>query len=145
MLNKLKLFWKQKITLKILHRNVDCIERRQNGGGGVSGLSTTLVVKCKNLRAVQVDVPGPVDDFNNVADSLEKLAAIGKTFDVELFIWGILYHTNNQQIWSLSLKLVAIGETFDVFLVGDEAMYLPNCKTNLVAVSRDCLYYFPIL
>jgi hypothetical protein len=26
----------------------------------------------------QIDVSGPVDDFNNVADSLEKLAAIGK-------------------------------------------------------------------
>lgn len=57
---------------KILHRSIDSIERRPNGMNGGS-----LIVCCKDLRIFKVDISGQ-DEYYNVADSLEKLSAIGE-------------------------------------------------------------------
>ena len=51
---------------------IDGVERRPNGMMGGS-----LAVKCKDLRALVLDIYG-VEEFNNIAYTLETLSNIGK-------------------------------------------------------------------
>ena len=55
----------------MLHRLVDGVERRPNGMMGGA-----LAVKCKDLRILVLDIHG-VEEFNNIAYSLETLANVG--------------------------------------------------------------------
>ena len=58
---------------QILNRSIDSIVRRPyslNDGG-------SLIIKFKDLKHFKIDINGG-EEFNNVADSLEKLSAVGK-------------------------------------------------------------------
>lgn len=59
------------ILQQLLHRNVDVIERRPSGGN-----SGTIVIKCKDLRIVQLEIIGS-EEFHNVSNSLEWLSNLG--------------------------------------------------------------------
>ena len=61
-------------SFQILHRSIDSIERRYNGTNGNGG---SLIVCCKDLRIFKIDISGQ-NEYFNVADSLEKLSAMGK-------------------------------------------------------------------
>ena len=55
-----------------MHRSVDSIQRRSyslDDGGSV-------IIKCKDLKQLKIEISGQ-EEFLNVADSLEKLSAIG--------------------------------------------------------------------
>ncbi len=58
-------------AFQILHRSVDSIDRRPSSPNGGS-----LIIRCKDLKVIQIDIRKQ-EDYINVADSLEKLAAIG--------------------------------------------------------------------
>ncbi|KAJ8008686.1 hypothetical protein DPEC_G00080990 [Dallia pectoralis] len=55
--------------LWLLHANIDCIEKRFVGTLG------TIVVKCKDLRVIQLDVPG-MEECLNIASSIEALSTL---------------------------------------------------------------------
>jgi hypothetical protein len=61
------------MSFQLPHRSIDCIERRANcvGPGG------SLTLKFKDLKLIGMDIASN-EDFANVADSLEKLCAIGE-------------------------------------------------------------------
>ena len=99
-MSPLTFFYKLSLTLKvmnsipyfqILNRSIDSIVRRPyslNDGG-------SLIIKFKDLKHFKIDINGG-EEFNNVADSLEKLSAVGKKdhfeltyLDISLFYaWG---------------------------------------------------------
>ena len=61
------------LSFQILNRSIDSIVRRPyslNDGG-------SLIIKFKDLKHFKIDINGG-EEFNNVADSLEKLSAVGK-------------------------------------------------------------------
>lgn len=61
---------KEDDELWILHRIVDTIERKQCGMMGGS-----IIVRCKDFRVLQIDIRD-IEEFNNVAYSLEMLSSI---------------------------------------------------------------------
>ena len=64
---------------QILNRSIDSIVRRPyslNDGG-------SLIIKFKDLKHFKIDINGG-EEFSNVADSLEKLSAVGKKNHFEL-------------------------------------------------------------
>ncbi|KAK4294796.1 hypothetical protein Pmani_032600 [Petrolisthes manimaculis] len=65
--------------LWLLHSNVDCVERRQQGMTG-----GTLWLKCKDLRILQLDIIG-ADQFNKVANTLEDLIRVDPQLQYPFF------------------------------------------------------------
>ncbi|CAB1342511.1 unnamed protein product [Coregonus sp. 'balchen'] len=55
--------------LWLLHANIDAIEKRFVGSLG------TIIVKCKDLRVIQLDIPG-MEECLNVASSIEALSTL---------------------------------------------------------------------
>ncbi|XP_062858264.1 myotubularin-related protein 9 [Trichomycterus rosablanca] len=55
--------------LWLLHANIDAIEKRFIGSQG------TIIVKCKDLRIIQLDIPG-MEECLNIASSIEALATL---------------------------------------------------------------------
>ncbi|XP_031437877.1 myotubularin-related protein 9 [Clupea harengus] len=55
--------------LWLLHANIDAIEKRFVGSSG------SIIVKCKDLRTIQMDIPG-MEECLNVASSIEALSTL---------------------------------------------------------------------
>ncbi|NP_001026272.2 myotubularin-related protein 9 [Gallus gallus] len=55
--------------LWLLHSNIDSIEKRFVGSLG------TIVIKCKDLRIIQLDIPG-MEECLNIASSIEALSTL---------------------------------------------------------------------
>ncbi|XP_052327609.1 LOW QUALITY PROTEIN: myotubularin-related protein 9-like [Oncorhynchus keta] len=55
--------------LWLLHANIDAIEKRFVGSMG------TIIVKCKDLRVIQLDIPG-MEECLNIASSIEVLSTL---------------------------------------------------------------------
>ncbi|OXB78609.1 UNVERIFIED_CONTAM: hypothetical protein H355_010089 [Colinus virginianus] len=55
--------------LWLLHSNIDSIEKRFAGSLG------TIVIKCKDLRIIQLDIPG-MEECLNIASSIEALSTL---------------------------------------------------------------------
>lgn len=55
--------------LWLLHANIDAIEKRFVGSSG------TLIVKCKDLRTIQLNIPG-MEECLNIANSIEALSTL---------------------------------------------------------------------
>ncbi|XP_060610633.1 myotubularin-related protein 9 [Anolis sagrei] len=55
--------------LWLLHSNIDSIEKRFIGSLG------TIIVKCKDLRIIQLDIPG-MEESLNIASSIEALSTL---------------------------------------------------------------------
>ncbi|XP_078005269.1 myotubularin-related protein 9 [Phascolarctos cinereus] len=52
--------------LWLLHSNIDSIEKRFVGSLG------TIIIKCKDLRIIQLDIPG-MEECLNIASSIEPI------------------------------------------------------------------------
>ena len=78
------------LYFQVLHRSIDRIERRGNGTNGGS-----LIICCKDLRVFKVDISGQ-DEYLNVADSLEKLSAIGKTKNIDAILLKNLFRNGKK-------------------------------------------------
>ncbi|XP_062407448.1 myotubularin-related protein 9 [Sardina pilchardus] len=55
--------------LWLLHGNIDAIEKRFVGSSG------SIIVKCKDLRTIQLDIPG-MEECLNIANSIEALSTL---------------------------------------------------------------------
>ena len=60
-----------KFLFQILHRNIDYVEKHCLGDKG-----GTLTIKCKDLSMLRMEIM-TAEEFASVADSIEKLSAIG--------------------------------------------------------------------
>ncbi|XP_028652223.1 myotubularin-related protein 9 [Erpetoichthys calabaricus] len=66
--------------LWLLHSNIDSIEKRFVGSMG------TIIIKCKDLRIIQLDIPG-MEECLNIASSIEALS----TLDSALLMYPFFY------------------------------------------------------
>uniref|UniRef100_A0AAR2KCW5 Myotubularin phosphatase domain-containing protein n=1 Tax=Pygocentrus nattereri TaxID=42514 RepID=A0AAR2KCW5_PYGNA len=55
--------------LLLLLRNIDAVEKRTTGSSG------TIIIKCKDLRILQLDIPG-MEECLNIASSIEALSSL---------------------------------------------------------------------
>ncbi|XP_069478580.1 myotubularin-related protein 9-like isoform X2 [Ambystoma mexicanum] len=60
---------KGEVVLWLLHRNVDAIEKRLGSSSG------TITLKCKDLRVIQLEIPG-MEETLNIANSIEALSSL---------------------------------------------------------------------
>uniref|UniRef100_H3ASG8 Myotubularin-related protein 9 n=1 Tax=Latimeria chalumnae TaxID=7897 RepID=H3ASG8_LATCH len=58
--------------LWLLHSNIDSIDKRFLGSLG------TIIIKCKDLRIIQLDIPG-MEECLNIASSIEALSTLDST------------------------------------------------------------------
>nr|XP_046149096.1 myotubularin-related protein 9 isoform X2 [Oncorhynchus gorbuscha] len=73
--------------LWLLHANIDAIEKRFVGSLG------TIIVKCKDLRVIQLDIPG-MEECLNIASSIEVLS----TLDSVSLMYPVFYRPMFQVI-----------------------------------------------
>ncbi|XP_062863559.1 myotubularin-related protein 9-like isoform X2 [Trichomycterus rosablanca] len=93
--------------LLLLLRNVDAIEKR------VTGSSGTIVIKCKDLRILQLDIPG-MEECLNIASSIEALSSLESVTEMYPFFyrpqglrlgesWGLSSpekdYTHTERLW----------------------------------------------
>lgn len=74
--------------LWLLHSNIDHIDRRQANNVQLGG---SLVIKCKDLRILQLDLSS-LEDYTNVAVSLERLINIEDTTKLYPFFYRPMYN-----------------------------------------------------
>ncbi|TNN83128.1 Myotubularin-related protein 9 [Liparis tanakae] len=67
-------------VLLLLLRNVDAIEKR------ISGSSGTITIKCKDLRVLQLDIPG-MEQSLNIARSIETLSCLDGVSEMYPFFY----------------------------------------------------------
>ncbi|KAK5880244.1 hypothetical protein CesoFtcFv8_023292 [Champsocephalus esox] len=88
--------------LWLLHSNIDCIEKRFVGSLG------TIIVKCKDLRVIQLDIPG-LEECLNIANSIEALS----TLDILSLMYPFFYRPMFEVIedgWKSFLPLDAFKD-----------------------------------
>lgn len=71
--NLTNFFWSFHFLLKLLHKNIDVVERKPSAFGG-----GTVMIKCKDFSVINLDI-NSAEDFTNVADSLDDLSNISKS------------------------------------------------------------------
>ncbi|XP_020775297.1 myotubularin-related protein 9 isoform X2 [Boleophthalmus pectinirostris] len=86
----------------LLLRNIDAIEKR-------SGSSGTITIKCKDLRVIQIDIPG-MEQCLNIAHSIETLSNLDSVPEMYPFF----YRPSDQSLdgqWGLSTPEQFFRET----------------------------------
>ncbi|KAM3593996.1 uncharacterized protein V6R79_000504 [Siganus canaliculatus] len=78
----------------LLLKNIDAIEKR------VSGSSGTITIKCKDLRVLQLDIPG-MEQCLNIARSIETLSCLDSVPEMYPFFYRPS-DLNLQDQWGLS-------------------------------------------
>lgn len=73
---------------QLLHSNIDHIDRKQANNVQLGG---SLVFKCKDLRILQLDL-NTLEDYTNVAVSLERLINIDDTTKLYPFFYRPMYN-----------------------------------------------------
>ncbi|XP_072221861.1 myotubularin-related protein 9 isoform X2 [Leuresthes tenuis] len=64
----------------LLLRNIDAIEKRMSGSSG------TITIKCKDLRVLQLDIPG-MEQCLNIAHSIETLSCLDNVSEMYPFFY----------------------------------------------------------
>lgn len=76
------------MLFQLLHSNVDHIDRKQANNVQLGG---SLVIKCKDLRILQLDL-NTLEDFTNVAVTLERLINIEESTKLCPFFYRPMYN-----------------------------------------------------
>ncbi|KAG9337466.1 hypothetical protein JZ751_028656 [Albula glossodonta] len=115
--------------LWLLHSNIDSIEKRFVGSQG------TIIVKCKDLRVIQLDIPG-MEESLNIASSIEALSTLDSVSLMYPFFYRPMFEVIEDG-WNLFLPEEAFK---DIESVTDE--------WRLSSVNKDftvCPSYPPLL
>ncbi|KAM9354507.1 myotubularin-related protein 9 isoform 2-T2 [Pholidichthys leucotaenia] len=80
--------------LLLLLRSVDAVEKRTSGSSG------TITIKCKDLRVLQLDIPG-MEQCLNIAHSIETLSCLDRVSDMFPFFYRPV-DLRLQGCWGLS-------------------------------------------
>ncbi|KAM9842624.1 myotubularin-related protein 9 isoform 2-T2 [Aulostomus maculatus] len=91
----------------LLLRNIDAIEKR------VSGSSGTITIKCKDLRVLQLDIPG-MEQCLNIARSIETLSCL----DCVSEMYPFFYRPSNvspQDQWGLSSPEILYAQMKELY------------------------------
>uniref|UniRef100_A0A8C6TU68 Zgc:154055 n=1 Tax=Neogobius melanostomus TaxID=47308 RepID=A0A8C6TU68_9GOBI len=112
----------------LLLRNIDAIEKR-------SGSSGTIIVKCKDLRVLQIDIPG-MEQCLNIAHSIETLSNLDCVSEMYPFFYRPSNHSVDRR-WGISTPEQFFRETKGLSFLW-----------RLSSVNRDfsiCPSYPPLL
>ncbi|XP_065690980.2 myotubularin-related protein 9 [Patagioenas fasciata] len=115
--------------LWLLHSNIDSIEKRFVGSLG------TIIIKCKDLRIIQLDIPG-MEECLNIANSIEALS----TLDSVTLMYPFFYRP----------MFEIIEDGWRSFLPGQEFELLSSMTTEwrLSYVNKEfsvCSSYPPVV
>ncbi|XP_035380057.1 myotubularin-related protein 9 [Electrophorus electricus] len=88
--------------LWLLHANIDAIEKRFIGSLG------TIIVKCKDLRIIQLDIPG-MEECLNIANSIEALSTLDSVSLMYPFFYRPMFEVIEDG-WNLFLPEEAFKE-----------------------------------
>ena len=62
------------LSFQLLHKRVDSLDKKYSAASGM------LTFKLKDFKVIQMDIPS-VEDCMNIAQSVEQLSNIGKTYN----------------------------------------------------------------
>ncbi|MEQ2220206.1 hypothetical protein ILYODFUR_002987 [Ilyodon furcidens] len=118
----------------LLLRNIDAIEKRMSGSSG------TITIKCKDLRVLQLDIPG-MEQCLNISRSIETLSCLDNVSEMYPFFyrptdlslqdqWGLstpeIHYTQMKELherWRLS----SVNKSYSVCPSYPPAVIVPNC------------------
>ncbi|XP_076848193.1 myotubularin-related protein 9 isoform X2 [Brachyhypopomus gauderio] len=134
--------------LLLLLRNIDAIEKRMSEPSGSSG---TIVIKCKDLRILQLDIPG-MEQCLNIASSIEALSSLETVTEMYPFFhrprelslndpWGLSSpqqdYTQTQRLWD-RWRLSEVNRDFSACPSYPRAVIVPRAVDDdtLLKVAR---------
>ncbi|KAI4899852.1 hypothetical protein NFI96_027010 [Prochilodus magdalenae] len=126
--------------LLLLLRNIDALEKRTTGSSG------TIIIKCKDLRILQLDIPG-MEECLNIASSIEALSSLESVTEMYPFFhrprelslndpWGLSSpeqdYRQTERLWD-RWRLSKVNSDFSVCPSYPSAVIVPQ------AVDDDTL------
>ncbi|XP_026884568.2 myotubularin-related protein 9 isoform X2 [Electrophorus electricus] len=144
--------------LLLLLRSVDAIEKRMTG---LSGSSGTIVIKCKDLRILQFDIPG-MEECLNVASSIEALSSLESVTELYPFFhrprelslsepWGLSspqqQYAQTERLWD-RWRLSKVNRNFSVCMSYPRTVIVP-CAIDDITLAKAASFRqggrFPVL
>lgn len=119
----------------LLLRNIDAVEKRMPAGS-----SGTVTIKCKDLRVLQLDIPG-MEQCLNIAHSIETLSCLDNVSEMYPFFyrpaelslqeqWGLStpekYYTQVKEL-NKKWRLSNVNKSYSVCPSYPPAVIVPNC------------------
>ncbi|XP_022910988.1 myotubularin-related protein 9 [Onthophagus taurus] len=77
--------------LWLLHQSIDLVEKKPNGTNSNYQNGGTIILKCKDLRILQLDIAG-TEEFLNVYASIERLSNLEDTSSLYPFFYRPMYN-----------------------------------------------------
>uniref|UniRef100_A0A3B4D630 Myotubularin phosphatase domain-containing protein n=1 Tax=Pygocentrus nattereri TaxID=42514 RepID=A0A3B4D630_PYGNA len=131
--------------LLLLLRNIDAVEKRTTGSSG------TIIIKCKDLRILQLDIPG-MEECLNIASSIEALSSLESITEMYPFFhrprelslndpWGLSSpeqdYVQTERLWD-RWRLSKVNSDFSVCPSYPGAMIVPRTVDDdaLVKAAR---------
>uniref|UniRef100_A0A8C9VL95 Myotubularin-related protein 9 n=1 Tax=Scleropages formosus TaxID=113540 RepID=A0A8C9VL95_SCLFO len=102
--------------LWLLHSNIDYIEKRFVGSLG------TIIVKCKDLRIIQLDIPG-MEECLNIASSIEALSTLDSVSLMYPFFYRPMFEV--------------VEDGWNMFLPEEITLTLLTDEWRLSSVNKD--------
>lgn len=79
------------IIFQLLHKTIDYLEKKVNVVNGNVPQGGTIIIKCKDLRIIQLEI-STNEEFQNAYISLEKLSNISDLFNLYPFFYRPMYN-----------------------------------------------------
>ena len=113
---------------KLLHENIDSIEKKLSGAGG------TLTIRCKDFSVIQLDIPS-AEACINIASSVEQLSNIGKYLLNGFFLYVCKGHPVKKGILpeKLAIENTVHNCIFFKEINNDKSFHVPkDCQHDLL-------------
>lgn len=75
---------------KLLHQSIDIVERKQNSSANNSLNGGSIILKCKDLRVLQLDISNS-EDYHNIFLSIQRLSNLEKPDLLYPFFYRHMY------------------------------------------------------
>lgn len=79
-----------RIYFKLLHQSIDMVEKKQTSGSNNSQNGGSIILKCKDLRILQLDIANS-DDYQNIYLSILRLSNLEKPELLYPFFYRPMY------------------------------------------------------
>ncbi|GBP41632.1 Myotubularin-related protein 9 [Eumeta japonica] len=131
--------------MSLLHKNIDCIEKKENKPSSGVSQGGSLYLKCKDLRIFQLDI-GTTSELNLLAQTLENLSNLS-----EPSLFYPFFYRHMHPIKENGYTLYSIEEEFTKVLATEEwrvsrvnhrydvCLGYPQCVLVPKSVDDECL------
>lgn len=118
-----------------MHQSVDIVEKRPNGTNSNYQNGGTLILKCKDLRILQLDI-GSTEEFLNVYASIERLSNLDSPLSLYPFFYRPMYNIieDGHTLFSLEMEFAKLlaSDDWRISTINKDYSVCPTYSANLL-------------